>query len=76
LGEQTDPVKQNFREESSNEGQDEHESRQRDVGQLIQVSQTARNWANRFTESIKISRKEPPMKVKTNTKAGNALWGS
>ena len=32
--------------------------------------------ANSLTKSAKIQERSNDMKVKTNTKAGNALWGS
>jgi hypothetical protein len=62
---------------SSHEDQDQHESRQRTVGQLgFEVSQNGSEGLTEVIEQEKSQEGATPMKVKTNTKAGNALWGS
>jgi hypothetical protein len=60
-----------------NESQDQHEGRQRNVGQLISMFLAEDQNDDRvpIKRSKNFRRGANPMKVKTNTKAGNALWG-
>jgi hypothetical protein len=77
--EQPDRISKNPRKEPYHESQDEHQGRQCNVGQLNfdGFPETVQKLnANSLTESAKIQERSPTMKVKTNTKAGNVLWGS
>ena len=65
-----------LRKEHDDEGEDEHEGRQRIVGRLIEGFPIQPKQVSGERTSKNSRERSKAMKVKTNTKAGNAMWGT